>query len=335
MKKQVQLLVWVRSLLLGLGSVLFNVVQIFAILSPMPLLIASYCHGRVKGYGVGLFFLFLLILAAGFWPGIFQGSWIIYSVFFLLAILATEIVIRRKNPFQAILWLSPIFVASTLALGLGYLSFSREESLQKTLRDSLEIQASALHEQMGSQIDSPEQVALKELLESPDSFADFVIRNFITVYFSVVVLTLWLNLILFFRAKPFFRHRSKSRPKSEYGVRSLIHVKVPEVFVWPLIVCLVLAIWGEELAPLVGLSGTLIAQIGFSGTVCLAVLYFIQGLGVYIDFLANLRIWPFFKLFLLAFTALSANWLLSILGLFDLWFDWRRFFLPTKDSDNS
>ena len=70
--------------------------------------------------------------------------------------------------------------------------------------------------------------------------------------------------------------------------------------------------------------------IGRNLLYCLGVFYLFQGFGVYNDFLKFLKIGGFIKTLFIAFTLILAAKFLAILGIFDLWFDFRRFFTNLK-----
>lgn len=65
----------------------------------------------------------------------------------------------------------------------------------------------------------------------------------------------------------------------------------------------------------------------------MGVFYLFQGFGVYNDFLKYLKIGGFIKTMFIAFTFILANKFLAILGIFDLWFDFRRFFTNKKKDE--
>ena len=73
--------------------------------------------------------------------------------------------------------------------------------------------------------------------------------------------------------------------------------------------------------------------IGRNLLYCLGVFYLFQGFGVYNDFLKYLRIGGFIKTLFIAFTLILGARYLALLGIFDLWFDFRRFFTNSKKDE--
>lgn len=66
---------------------------------------------------------------------------------------------------------------------------------------------------------------------------------------------------------------------------------------------------------------------------CLAPFYFFQGLGVYLDFLSFLRVGGLIRSLFVFGTVLMGWRYLIVVGLFDLWINFRRFFKIDNDKE--
>ena len=60
------------------------------------------------------------------------------------------------------------------------------------------------------------------------------------------------------------------------------------------------------------------------------VFYFFQGFGVMSDLLTFLGIMGFFRSIMVMIVILMANYLIAAAGLFDNWFDFRKYFVKRK-----
>ena len=84
-----------------------------------------------------------------------------------------------------------------------------------------------------------------------------------------------------------------------------------------------MTMWGEflgEWGPVMGIS--LLKILG--------VFYFFQGFGIYVDFLDHVRIFGFLRSILVVLIVLTANQMLALVGLFDMFVNFRKF-LKKKD----
>jgi hypothetical protein len=99
----------------------------------------------------------------------------------------------------------------------------------------------------------------------------------------------------------------------------LLRFKVPEHVVFLLIIGLAVYLGADY-----GL-GSQAEVFGSNVLGCLAVLYFFQGFGIYNDYMAFLKMGPFLRMILTTLTVLFAWKMLVAVGVFDLWFNFRKF----------
>ena len=107
-------------------------------------------------------------------------------------------------------------------------------------------------------------------------------------------------------------------------INQLIQVKVPENLIWIFILGLAFVV-GEDYV------GAQVSELGSYLLIVLAVFYFFQGFGVYISFLDNLKVSGFFRSLLIVTTVYIASQILILIGLSDMFVNYRRFF--TKNNN--
>jgi Predicted membrane protein (DUF2232) len=112
----------------------------------------------------------------------------------------------------------------------------------------------------------------------------------------------------------------RQKVKYPFGIRDFLRFKVPDYFVYPLILSLVLTLGGEYV---LGERGTL---VGGNLLYCLGIFYFFHGLGIFVDLLDYLKVFGLLRTLMFAITFLFAWRVLVIAGVFDLWVNFRKFF---------
>jgi hypothetical protein len=91
---------------------------------------------------------------------------------------------------------------------------------------------------------------------------------------------------------------------------------------------LVLILWGNQL-------GFQYSEfVGMTILHCLGIFYFFQGFGVFSDLLSFLGIMGFFRtLVVMIVIFLKGGYLIAAAGLFDNWFEFRKYFVKPKIED--
>jgi hypothetical protein len=107
----------------------------------------------------------------------------------------------------------------------------------------------------------------------------------------------------------------------------LLNFKVPFEFVLVLALGLILALFAEKLGSLQ------FETLGFTIIKCLGIFYFFQGFGVFSDMLNFLGVTGFFRTLLVMITIFMASYLIAVAGLFDNWFDFRKYFVKRNIED--
>lgn len=315
-----------RLLLLGASSVILCISFLMAVFAPFPLALAIILYGRTKGYLVGaagliISFVFALMVYRdltlfGFYVGVF-----------IFGLGIAEIVLRGFSPIKGMVTFGLSFIL-TVALGFGFFMQSQNLTPNEFIIQQIEKSSDKIAEQKKAieQSTDKEAVQVLQLLDRPDLLAKEMVDSFPSYFFMGVFLMLWFNMFLALKS----RRLLLSGNDYPYSERNLLNFKVPFGFVVLLAVGLVLAVWGNDL----GMSsfGSL-ETVGMTIIKCLGIFYFFQGFGVLSDLLNFLGIAGFFRTLIVMITILTANYLIAVAGLFDNWFDFRKYFVKRKTED--
>ncbi|MBC7712415.1 MAG: DUF2232 domain-containing protein [Rhizobacter sp.] len=295
-----------------------------SIVAPVPLAIAFLLYGRTVTFSLAAISFAVLwaasIAVKGF-PLFIAGM---YLMAFLYALLVAEIVFRNINPVKGLTYAGLILVVIS---GSFLIAFNRlsPTSLKGEISQSVSTVMSELKKQKvdSSEVSGEEQRAFDEFVSKPEALTNDIYSSLPFIIFAVSFFGLWVSLYVTLRNSIIWRYKVLY----SYSLKDLTHFKVPDFFVYPLILSLVLWVGADYGLP-VGSE-----VIGRNLLYCLGVFYLFQGFGVYNDFLKFLKIRGFIKTLFIAFTFILASKFLAILGIFDLWFDFRKFFIKTKKDE--
>lgn len=294
-----------------------------AVFAPFPLALAIILYGRTKGYFVGGLGVALSLVFASMVYGDLTLFGFYLCVFVFGAGIA-EIVIRGVPPIKGLVAFGLGFILLTSA-ALASLMVSLKTTPQEFIIQQIEKSADKIAEQkkvveMSADKDS---IQVLQLLDRPDLLATEMMESFPSYFFMGVFLMLWFNMFLVLKSRRLL-FSGNDYPHSE---KVLLNFKVPFGFVPVLMTGLVLAIWGKEL-------GTFPYEtIGLTLIKCLGIFYFFQGFGIFSEMLNFLGIIGFFRTLIVMITVFMASYLIAVAGLFDNWFDFRKYLVKRKMED--
>jgi hypothetical protein len=312
-----------RLLLLGASSVILCMSFIMAVFAPFPLALAVVMYGRVKGY---LTIAAGLVLSFGV-AGTIYGDLTLFGFYACVAVFAAAIAeIARRG-------ISP--VKGLVAVGLGFVlavagAFTVLMSSLKTtptafIVQQIEKSADKIAEQKKVVELSGDKDAIQvlQLLDRPDLLAAEMIESFPSYFFMGVFLMLWFNMFLVLKS----RRLLFSGSDFPFSERELLTFRVPFAFVAVLALGLAGAVWGDRLA------GLPLEALGLTIVKCLGVFYFFQGFGVLSDLLNFAGVVGFFRTLIVIVTVFLGSYLIAVGGLFDNWFDFRKYFVKRNFED--
>lgn len=325
---------WGRYLLLGMISLILASSMVLAILAPFPLALATALFGRTKG-------ILLSVLSAAaaltlYKFNIWSGEIVfLYAGCVLFSFILGEILKRNIVPMRGVvvsgagLFLITAFMLVFGASQLerwGHIPLSNSGELSAVhrvvhnLRTFMTLKMKSVSEMLGQNKESVmgqmsgESKEVLEIFSHPELIIDEVIFAIPSSLFVGIFFALWVNLFFLLRTNRLYHFNSS------FTEKDLLNFRMPEMMVWLVVVALVLSIFGEEFLS----KGWSFAGKGLIQ--CLGLFYFFQGFGIFMELLDFLRFQGIFRSLLVVFTIISAWWIIACVGLFDLWFNFRKFF---------
>jgi hypothetical protein len=312
-----------RLLLLGVSSVILCVSFIMSVFAPFPLALAVVLYGRVKGYLTGLAG---LVLSFAFAVTLYQDFTLFgfYACVLIFGIGIGEIVLRGISPIKGIVSFGLGFFLILIA-GSTILIKSRGVTVEQYVVQQIEMSSDWIIEQkkLIERSTDKDSIQMLQLLDNPKLLAREILNSIPGYAFMGVFLMLWFNMFLVLKS----RRLLLSGHDYPYSEGNMLNFKVPFPFVFVLISGLVLAVWGSDL------GSAQYESLGILIIKCLGIFYFFQGFGVFSDLLTFLGIGGFFRTLIVMIVIFMANYLIAAAGLFDNWFDFRKYFVKRKTED--
>ena len=311
-----------RLILLSIITVLLVSFPPLLFLAPVPLVFVSLFLGRKKGLflALGVCGVSLLMVGQGVLPPYVAGSSLVCLIY---SIVLSEVFFRKIHPVSALFKMGALLIAG-LILTVSSISLFGGFSIRGEINKTVVQMTETLKKENVLPKNEKDARQLKTWIEQPDILVDRIYNWLPAGSFIGIFIMLWIGLFITLRNK-FGWEMHHSYP---YTIRHLIEFKVPSFFVWPLIFSLLLVLAGEHI---VGGRGTIMGMNLLYG---LSVFYLFQGFGVCLDFFSSLRIYSFIKSLLVILILLVEIRVLVLVGIFDYWIDFRRFFNKDKKKGN-
>lgn len=300
-----------RSFLIFMAlGVVLSLSLVMSVLAPLPLALALLFYGKMRVIPFMLGSLALLWTMAYFITQDFVSLGV-YGVMALMAFVVLHISQWETRPGRSYIR-AGIGIFTFILLGLILLVNLQELPVlsfieQKLIAPNVEGLREFVDKVAG---DSSQKMEAVAILNNTEFLAKQLLVNIPFALFSFIMMTLWVNGYLFFKANRIF-NTGKVGAFSEFDFLSY---RVSDYGVIFVLASLVLILWGEG-------QWALHAQTVLK---CLGVLYFFQGLGVLIQLLNFWGIRGFLRLFLLFTMVGLASWFVAGVGFLDTWFDFRK-----------
>lgn len=312
-----------RLLLLGVSSVVLCISFIMSVFAPFPLALAFILYGRKKGIMTGVAG---LLLSFAFAVLVYKDFTLFgfYLGVFIFGFGIAEIALRGISPVKGMVAFGLGFILLVSA-SVGFYINSQNVTVEQFIVQQIEKSSDKIEEQKKiiEQSADKDSIQALQLLDRPDLIAKELKASFPGYFFIGVFLMLWFNMFLVLKSRRLLLS-SHDYPHSE---RELLNFKVPFGFVVLLAAGLVLAVWGQDFGS-VGYE-----NLGFTIIKCLGLFYFFQGFGVFSDLLNFIGLAGFFRTLVVMIVIFMANYLIAAAGLFDNWFDFRKYFIKRKTED--
>lgn len=315
----------VKLVFLGVIALALSASGPLSLFAAVPLCLVFLLFGRAKG----VILVFTGLLAT---IGLAQLSmslshvWGIYLFAALNCLVITEHLFRKTTPTKGVVnsgfimlgVLGAFFVIFTTSLNT-----SLEGEVEKTVMQTIEAIKSNKENQAFLKGNDEKAIALREFVENPKEVVTQIMNWLPALIFVSVFFTIWVSYFILLRNGLFWRHKIKY----PYSLKDLTGFRLPDYFVWPLIVGLALYAGGEYV------FGPSSEVIGGNILFALGVFYFFQGFGIYLDTLTHFKIFGLFRTILIMMTLFMAWQIVVLLGVFDTWVDFRKFLKKKEKND--
>lgn len=312
-----------RLALLGLSSVILCMSFIMSVFAPFPIALAVILYGRTKGLLTGLLGLAISFAFAAFY---FSDLTLFgfYVCVFIFGFGIAEISTRSIHPVKGIVAFGLGFIL-LVAGSFAWIVKSENMTPQQLILKQLEASKTKLDQQKKLIAESSDEnsVEVLQLLDRPDLIAKEMVESLPGYLFMGVFIMLWFNTFLVLKS----RRLLLSANEYSYSEKDLLNFKVPFGFVPVLAIGLALVIWGSDI-------GYAYADVvGMTIIKCLGIFYFFQGFGIFTDLLTYMGIMGFFRTLIVMAVIFTGYYLIVAAGLFDNWFDFRKYFVKPKIED--
>jgi hypothetical protein len=312
-----------RLFLLGLSSVVLCMSFIMSVFAPFPIALAVILYGRTKGLLIGLLGLVLSFAFSAFY---FNDLTLFgfYVCVFVFGFAIAEIASRGISPIKGLVTFGLSFIL-ILFVGFGAVIKSENVTAQQYVLKQLELSKTKLDQQkkLIEQSTQENSIEILQLLDRPDLIAKEMIESLPGYLFMGVFVMLWFNMFLVLKS----RRLLLTANEYAYSEKNLLNFKVPFGFVVLLAIGLALVVWGKE----IGYQYSEV--VGYTIVKCLGIFYFFQGFGIFSDLLTYMGIMGFFRSLIVMAVIFMAYYLIVAAGLFDNWFDFRKYFVKPKSED--
>ncbi len=306
---------WARFVLMTLMTVTFYVTGAFSVLAFAPMAVSILLFGTLVGSSVGLLS-FAIVAAFAF----FAKSSLVYSLGFVLVIvlaqLAAYLIRLQLTPRDLFLRLVYGFViVAVIAGAIIYTTFGGGyaeliEAFISGYMDVFQFQSAEQASQFREQIFEVTLLGVKQ--------------KYLLPVFAVLfgVFQLWLGVVFMLRFSPQWRQQIGYRS----SIKELIQYKNPEWLIFPVLVLIsLLLVCYYQKWEMVNVA--VISLLFF-----FSFFYFLQGFGVYADFLRYLRLKGFMRMLFVFVAVVFMSRMLAVIGFFDLWINFRKFFKKQIES---
>lgn len=304
-----------RLIILGLVALSFCLSIFLSVFAAIPLAFGVLIYGRKLGYlSATVFGLISAIISLSYGGGV--GLIGIYLFSFIIAVVCAEATLRNFNPIKVILFGGiALFLTSSVSI-LGYLK-SQDTTLKAVTVKFIETNAEALKQNVFNTSKAgnvEEGMKSLSMLENPEKTAEQIIKEIPGYMMLTNFLVFWFIMFLLLK----YKRLRYGVEKDAYTEKDLLSFKMPDYYIWIVIIALALLIWGSELGEWHSSFGHFLIQ-------SLGAFYFFQGFGLYMEFLNFVNFYGFLRVVLVSVTVFTAGSLIAIIGLFDMFVDFRKY----------
>ncbi len=291
----------------------FGPMSIFA---PIPLSMAMLLYGYYRSITVAIIWA-LIIFALSFKVSSMGVLALLYVLGIIFSLTITQIILKNIHPIRGLIVVGSGFIVVSLIV-FGIYTAMGGKSLESIINENIISSFEILKQNQKQLSDTGEHSEMiNQILENPKDLTKKIIQYIPAILFVGVFINLWISLFVVLKNALIWRFKIDYK----YSLRDLINFKVNDYFIWPLIVALTLLVFGNYI-PFIDYAEV----IGGNIIYCLGVFYFFQGFGIFVDFLNYVNIYGFIRTIIVMLTLLTAIKYIALVGIFDTWVNFRRFF---------
>lgn len=297
------------------------------LLTAVPLLLAGLTT-PAKKFWIGSILVGFLHLGVSL-----QLPWVDYGgIFYFVALglagLCRYAIKEAWTPVETLLKVGLIFIGTFLALvvfGEIFLAKGPIALMEESLLEG--IKRYSEQDIVKSFLKKPteESAAIVNYINNPQSLVEWFFSYVLAFAVSSGFLWVWITVTFVLRNAITWKYHTPY----PYGIRELTTFRVPFEVVYGVIAGMIL------LAVEVFFQGPAwTGIIGKNILIILSVFYFFQGFGVVIDYLTRLRVLGPLRTFVILLIIFFAIQLVILIGLFDTWINFRKFFVGASEGDD-
>ena len=310
-----------KLVFLCLISLALSVVGPLSFFAPLPLTIAFLLYGTKKTFGVVAAATILTVVASMTSPAMTEFAYygVILSIASLMAYAVASIIMKGENPVNGLMhrgFIVLAIVGSLVLISAVLTTGSMTENIEAFTAKNFEIVKQNEGYKQIIQAGGEQARVLEEVFNNPKVILTQFYQWIFSAVFVGTFFMLWITLFMILRNGTIW----KSIHNYEYDLDDLVKFRVPDFFAYFVVVGLALFLGGEYL------GGKTLEIIGGNVLYCLGVFYFFQGMGIYLDFLKHLKVTGLLRNLLTVMTIFFAYRIVAIVGLFDLWVEFRKYF---------
>lgn len=297
-----------------------SVVGPLSIFAPLPLAVAFLLYGIAKTLTVSGVLIAVTFVASMSSPGLSQlshyGVMLVMSVILSFAI--SSIILKGEHPVKGLITRG-LYILGAIAVLIGFAEIISSEPLTVQIETLLSNGITQMKEQPNFQevikAGGEQARVLEEILSNPKEILKTVYSWAFAGIFVGIYFVLWMTLFMLLRNSAIW----KEVHEYKYGLKDLVRFKAPDFMIYFVVIGFGLFIGGEYL------GGKSLEVVGGNILWCLGVFYFFQGMGIYLDLLKFLKIKGILRSILTIMTIFMAYRFVAIIGLFDLWVNFRKY----------
>ena len=310
-----------KLLFLAVISLLLSVAGPLFVFAPVPMCIAFLLYGKQKTWSLVVSTV-VLITGASYASESLASVRMMGSYYFVSAIVAyvtARIIWNKENPVSGLLK-NGFSIFTILALIFGALVFISGKSPVGVFTEGVILVGDNLKASKGFDnflAEGGDQAeAMKYIIEKPEEVALLVLKMTFAVSFVGTFFILWMSQFMLMRNSLIWR-QFYDYP---YKMKDLVRFKVPEQFVYVLIVAMALIPLGTYVV-----ENELMETVGWNIVYSLGIFYFFQGFGIVSDALDAYGIFGFFRSVIVILSIFMGYQAVAILGVANIWIDFRKF----------